>query len=66
VPDILLYQAWDETMALLASGTSTAYTAQEVPTHRTLTSASAPSTPLTWLRTRLPHAFRSRPEFDLG
>jgi len=37
VPDVLTYQVWDETMALLASGTSTAYTAQEVPTHRTLT-----------------------------
>jgi hypothetical protein len=37
VPDVLLYQVWDETMALLASSTSTAYTAQEVPTHRTIT-----------------------------
>ena len=37
VPDVLTYQVWDETMALLASGTYTAYTSQEVPTHRTLT-----------------------------
>ncbi len=37
VPDVLLYRVWDETMALLASGTFTAYTAQEVPTHRTIT-----------------------------
>lgn len=37
VPDVLLYQVWDETMALLASGTSTAYLAEEVPTHRTIT-----------------------------
>lgn len=37
VPNVLLYQVWDETMALLASGNFTGYTAQEVPTHRTIT-----------------------------
>jgi hypothetical protein len=37
VPDVLRYDVWDETMALLASSTSTAYLAEEVPTHRTIT-----------------------------
>jgi len=37
VPDVLLYRVWDETMALLASGNFTGYTAEEVPTHRTIT-----------------------------
>ena len=37
VPDVLMYQVWDETNALLASTTGTGYLAQEVPTHRTLT-----------------------------